>query len=86
MICHVRWHEARYFIVNLIHIHKFYQYELDAQQPHQVCVINILIFFLFEHKLFSFDLLSNISLSYIMIGYMDVIYRGLDTFNFAYIS
>jgi len=45
MVCHVRWHGAKYFIVNLIHIHKFYQYELDAQQPHQVCVINILNFF-----------------------------------------
>jgi hypothetical protein len=40
---------------------------------------------LFEHKLFSFDLLSNIILLYVMIGYINVIYKGLDTFNFVYI-
>jgi hypothetical protein len=42
-------------------------------------------FMLFEHKLFSFDLLSNIILLYVMIGYINVIYKGLDTFNFVYI-
>jgi hypothetical protein len=31
-------------------------------------------FFLFEHQLFSFDFLSNISLSYVLIGYMKVTY------------
>jgi len=43
-------------------------------------------FLLFECKLFSFYLLSNINLSYVLIGYMDVIYRRFDTFSFTYIS
>jgi hypothetical protein len=42
------------------------------------------IFLLFECKLFSFNLLSNISLSNVLIGHMDVINEGLDTFSFAY--
>jgi hypothetical protein len=42
------------------------------------------IFLLFECKLFSFNLLSNISLSNVLIGHMDVIYEGLDIFSFAY--
>jgi hypothetical protein len=53
--------------------------------PHQVCVTNVLNFLLFERKLFSFDLLSNIILIYVMIGYINAIYKGLDTFNFVYI-
>jgi hypothetical protein len=36
--------------------------------------LQIYCFFLFEHQLFSFDFLSNISLSYVLIGYMKVIY------------
>jgi hypothetical protein len=57
---------------------------LDEQQPYQVCVTNVLNILLFECKLFNFDLLSNISLSCILIGYMNVIYKELDTFSFDY--
>jgi hypothetical protein len=57
---------------------------LDEQQPYQVCVTNVLNILLFECKLFNFDLLSNISLSCVLIGYMNVIYKELDTFSFDY--
>ena len=85
MDCHVRWCRARHFTLNPIYVHKFYQNELNGQKPHQVCVTNILNFLLFEHKLFSFDLFFNINISYVMISYMDVIYRELNTFRFTYI-
>ena len=56
MDCHVRLCRAKHFTINPIYVHKFYRDELNAEKPHQVCVINILIFLLFEHKLFRFDL------------------------------
>ena len=56
MDCHVRLCRAKHFTINPIYVHKFYRDELNAEKPHQVYVINILIFLLFEHKLFRFDL------------------------------
>jgi len=85
MDCHMRWCRARHFTINPTHAHEFYWDELDTQKPHQVFVTNILNFLLFECKIFSFDLFSNINLSYVMIGYMNVICRELDTFKFIYI-
>ena len=35
-------------MVNLTHVHEFYQDELDAQLLHHVCNTNVFNFFLFE--------------------------------------
>jgi len=47
LACLVRWCGARHFTVNLTHVHKFYQDELDAQQPYQVYITNVFNFLLF---------------------------------------
>jgi hypothetical protein len=48
MACQVRRCETRHFMINLTHVYEFCQDELDAQQPHQVMITNVLYFLLFE--------------------------------------
>ena len=85
MACHVRWCKARYFMVNLIMSTSFTGMSWRYNK-HIRYMVQIFWFFLFERKLFSFDLLSNISLLFVLICYMNVIYKKLDTFSFTYMS
>jgi len=50
MACHVRRCEIRHFMINLTHVYEFCQDELDAHQPHQVMVTNVLYFFCYLNK------------------------------------